>query len=107
MTIPKCLGYCQNHGLQYAGIFHGDQCYCGSGITYGLPGILNSFVSNALGQCTTLCFGDDSKGCGGPTSISVYINLAAVVKRDEEDTPMQIGHPDMVVRGDDAAPVEF
>ncbi len=69
--------------LPLAGIEHGSQCFCGTDIALGLASIVDALISGLLGECRTLCFGDNSKGCGGLKALSAYINHSIKNKREE------------------------
>jgi len=68
MTINMCLNYCQGQGYQYAGIEYSQECFCGNGFTYGAS------LSQPASQCNMKCGGDSNSICGGPDSISLYVN---------------------------------
>ena len=68
MTINACLAYCQAAGHQYAGIEYSSECYCGNELRN------SASLSLPSTQCNMQCSGAEGTICGGPDSLSLYVN---------------------------------
>eukprot|EP01064_Diplonema_japonicum_P039206 TRINITY_DN977_c0_g5_i1.p1 TRINITY_DN977_c0_g5~~TRINITY_DN977_c0_g5_i1.p1 ORF type:complete len:2288 (+),score=451.00 TRINITY_DN977_c0_g5_i1:87-6950(+) len=62
-TVQYCEDSCRASGYAYAGLQHGDQCWCGN----NLPP-----VRAGMGECDRVCTGDASATCGGIDRNQVY-----------------------------------
>jgi hypothetical protein len=62
MTNSLCTATCSSKGFAFAGTRVGNVCFCGN--SYGRYGTADN--------CTTACFGDATKICGGGLANSVY-----------------------------------
>ncbi|XP_022099449.1 scavenger receptor cysteine-rich domain superfamily protein-like [Acanthaster planci] len=83
MTVRKCLQFCYNKKLRYAGLRQNTECYCGTnGTAYDAWGSLSNT------NCMLHCAGNHAEACGGQTTwfwtTSVYdVDLARCPKPDE------------------------
>ena len=66
--ITKCLQL--DPANVFAGIHAGDQCICGSEISYQDLYLVPS--ENETVTCSSMCKGSDEYICGGPNAISIY-----------------------------------
>ncbi|KAI8806319.1 beta-1,3 exoglucanase precursor-like protein [Cladochytrium replicatum] len=66
MTPPKCTAECKRLGLRYAGLEYGQECWCGSTISYVASGLV------ATSQCSMACKGDTTALCGNADRVLVY-----------------------------------
>lgn len=67
MTVEKCLSFCKNKGLNYAGLEYATQCYCGDSLASSLKP-----TAGVLGNCFSPCAGNSSQYCGGSNRLSIY-----------------------------------
>jgi len=63
ITVEKCVTTCAA-GLTLAGIQGGTKCLCGDAFASGATPVTSG--------CTTICPGNSTEFCGGPTSMNVY-----------------------------------
>ena len=68
MTVPMCLAFCQSKGYQYAGVEYSNECYCDNSLSNGAS------LSLTSSTCNMPCSGDSTTTCGGPSSLSLYVN---------------------------------
>ncbi|XP_054772967.2 uncharacterized protein LOC129281003, partial [Lytechinus pictus] len=70
MTISYCIQYCNassTFNYVYAGVEHGNECYCGEeGDNYTKHEVASD------SSCQTACQGDDTESCGGSGYIAVF-----------------------------------
>ncbi|KIR79550.1 transmembrane receptor [Cryptococcus gattii E566] len=71
MTQSQCINGCSELGYSYAGIFGGNQCYCGK------PN--SNLVSLPASQCQSACAGRSNTTCGGSAAMDLYTVAAATV----------------------------
>ncbi len=80
MTVRKCLQYCFDKGMRYAGLRENTGCYCGrNGTNYASWGKVSDT------NCMLRCGGNQAEVCGGRTTwfwtSSIYdIDLARCAK---------------------------
>ncbi|KAL8964778.1 MAG: hypothetical protein Q9197_006808 [Variospora fuerteventurae] len=86
LSVDSCLQACRGHGLEYGGIYNGQECYCSSLLPYPIPPSSGSTagyttfsyygsnpgrtVSNS--QCNVPCPANSAQTCGGPGFLQVY-----------------------------------
>ncbi|XP_014769413.1 kremen protein 1 isoform X1 [Octopus bimaculoides] len=71
MTIEKCQNHCRERRTKYAGLQHGQLCYCGN--TYEIYGPLGR------DHCNIECAGDPTEFCGGYLANSVFSTHSELV----------------------------
>ncbi|CUG87135.1 C-lectin, putative [Bodo saltans] len=70
LTIDKCIAKCWALGAPYAAMTAGTICTCGVRLPETAP-------APSEQMCTTVCPGNSSEVCGGPTAASVFrVNYA-------------------------------
>ena len=62
MTVQKCITACYAAGFNNAGVEYAAECWCGTSVTGGRPGI----------SCNMVCSGNSSEYCGGSANINLY-----------------------------------
>ncbi|XP_038052976.1 scavenger receptor cysteine-rich domain superfamily protein-like [Patiria miniata] len=83
MTVRKCLQYCHDKKMRYAGLRQNTDCYCGTnGTDYDAWGSVSDT------NCLLHCGGNYAEACGGETTwfwtTSVYdVDLAQCPEPDE------------------------
>ncbi|KAI4134301.1 MAG: hypothetical protein LQ341_006048 [Variospora aurantia] len=86
LSVDTCLQACRGHGLEYAGIYNGQECYCSGLLPYPIPPSSgstagyttfsyygsrpNSTVADS--QCNVVCPANSGQTCGGPGFLQVY-----------------------------------
>jgi len=64
ITPDKCVQDCLSQGYHYAGVQHGNECFCGH--SYGKHGQVEDR------ECDMPCSGADHLKCGGPWANRIY-----------------------------------
>jgi glucan endo-1,3-alpha-glucosidase len=70
-TPALCQSTCASQGFQYAGVEHGNQCFCGNSLQVNTGGA-GEGVSVDSTDCQMACAGDANQFCGG-TSWRIFI----------------------------------
>ncbi|XP_036363974.1 kremen protein 1-like [Octopus sinensis] len=71
MTIEKCQNHCRERSTKYAGLQHGQLCYCGN--TYETYGPLGG------DHCGMECAGDPTEFCGGYLANSIFSTPVKII----------------------------
>ncbi len=67
-AIPyECALYCEAQGYYFAGVEYGDECYCGTGYSGGIPP-----TAANVSDCSMRCAGDYFYACGGSWRMQIY-----------------------------------
>ncbi|KAM0283757.1 hypothetical protein ACHAQH_002346 [Verticillium albo-atrum] len=66
MTPETCIKSCLGHGLPYAGVEFGSECWCGALMSPAAE------EANAT-DCTMACQGDPTLDCGGRGRINIFV----------------------------------
>ena len=64
LTIPECKNSCYRGGFGFAGVQHGNQCWCGSYVG-------GNWASDQA-SCSLKCTGDGETFCGGSGFLSIF-----------------------------------
>ncbi|KAH9979503.1 copper radical oxidase [Lactifluus volemus] len=65
MTVENCVGFCNKQNYIYAGVEHGQECYCGNTIS-------NGGTTASLTDCNFPCPGNAAEVCGAGNRLNLY-----------------------------------
>ncbi|KAJ6597228.1 glycoside hydrolase superfamily [Mycena vulgaris] len=65
-TPTSCQFTCAGQGFLFAGVQNGNECWCGSAIIGGTPGVA------LTSECNVACAGDSTSKCGGSWRMQLY-----------------------------------